>query len=880
MRRARFEREMREEFRLHVEERMAELVAEGIPPRRARRQARMEFGGADKFQEQCRERGGFGFRDSLRMDVVYAGRNLLRHRVLSLTVIATLALGMGASSGLFALINLVAMRGPVEGGAGGFARVYAVHAGFGGNPSDPMMNSWRDYSGFREASSFSQMAAWAASGVHADGEPGDDLDTSLYVTCNLFAVYGLQRPAHGRLLEPADCEQQRKVAVIADTLAQRLFGHAAEAVGNAVSFGGHPLTVVGVVTTPFAGQMDQIGAGTWLPYPLHRYLTDTPEWSEQPDLPQLAIEGRLRAGVTEAAAAAELRGVAARIDAAHPGFGRRMLAVTNGSIAELPGIEAQVRWGLSLAVFLTTLLALIAAANVTAVLLARAHARRQEVAVRLSLGGSRARLARMLLTETALLAVLAAGGAAWIAVRLPRAAAALLSDGAHPFTLHSLRPDWHVFAYLAALTAIVGVLAGVSPASESLRADVNGTLKGRQRAASAHRGHRLRHSLTAAQVALSMVLLLLAICFTRARSGLLRGADQDHGYAAAQLLAPEIAARSGGPNGVGTAYPMLRQMMGALPRVSGVAFASLLPFTTGSLALAEPGGVRIAASNRVSSEYFEVAGIRVLAGRGFMPQDQGCRRAVCAAVVSQAFVTRSHHGLGAVLHPARAPGQAASPSLQIVGIVADTTGLLDGEAEAEVYQAWSPALPGYRALVRFSGPSAPLEQTAAAVLRGRFPGARIEAPTVAELSRTRVEAVSRGRLRQVQMLLLLLGVSAVALTAIGLYGTFAFLLGQRTKEMGIRIAFGARARDIYRLAAATGAWPLGTGLALGLGLYALVAGLLRHLMSGPGGLGISLWGPGVLASGLGLMLLAATAAAWAPTRRACGADPVAALREE
>jgi len=878
MRRTQFERDMKEELRLHREDRAAELMAAGRSARQARRQARMEFGGSDKYEEQCRESSGFLLLDGLLADLGYAARNLARHRLLSLTVVATLAVGMGASSGLFALINLVLLRGPVVGS--GFVRVYAGHTSFRANPGDPMMNSWRDYAAFRQARSFRQLSAWAASGVHADG---DQLDASLYVSCNLFDVYRLERPAQGRLLEAADCDQQHPVAVIADTLAQRLFGSPAAAVGRTANFRGHPVTVVGVVTTPFAGQMDQIGAGAWLPYTLHRYLSATPEWAEQPDVPQLAVEGQSRPGVSPAAAEAELHGIAAREDAQHPELGRhQLLALTNGSIAQTPGVGTQARFGLALAVLLVTLLALIAALNVTAVLLARAHARRQEVAIRLSLGGSKARLARMLLTETTLLALIAAAGAAWIAMRLPRAAAAFLSDGTHPFTLHSLRPDWHVFVYLAALTLLVGLLTGLSPASEALRADVNETLKGRQRGLPlAGASLRLRRSLTAGQVALSLVLLLLAICFTQARAGLLRGVEADHGYAAAQLLAPEVAARGGGPGPVRGDYFDLELALAAMPRIEGVAFARALPSQPATLALATPNGVRIVAYNEVSPEYFPVVGVRLLAGRGLTDQDAGCRRAMCPAVVSQTFSRRARAGLGAVLQLASVPGRRTPvAALQVVGIAADTRGLIDDQPEAELYRAWDPARSGYRPLIRFAGPAAPLTEAAQEVLRRRFPGAIVSASTVAQLTQARVEAVSRGRLRQVQTLLLLLGISAMALTLIGLYGTFAFLLGQRAKEMGIRIAFGARARDIYRLAASAGAGPLVGGLGLGLVLYVAVAGLLQHWMSEPGGLALYFWRPGVLAGGMGLMLLAGAAAVWGPARRACATDPVAALREE
>lgn len=882
MKRRRFEDDMKDEMRAHLDERAGELIADGLTPRAARRQARLEFGGLDKYQEQCRERSGFGFWDGVRADLRYAGRNLLRHRLMSLTAIATLAAGMGVSSGLFALINIVALRGPVTDAGGEFVRVYSSRANFLQNPGDPMMNSWSDFQAFRGARALGMLAAWAASGVHADNQPTDALDTSLYVSCNFFEVYGLARPQQGRVLEPDDCLQQRPVAVISDALARRLFG-SATAPGRSVNFRGHPLTVVGVVTTPFAGQIDQIGAGAWLPYSLHRYLTNTPEWSEQPDLPQLAVEGRLRPGMSITGAAAELRGIAAREDAMRPDLKRHELVrVTNGSIAGTPGVGPQARWGLTLAVILISLIALIAAANVTAVLLARAHARKQEIAVRLSLGGTKARLARMLLTESTMLALIAAVCAIGIALPLPRLAAAFLSDSVHPFTLHSMRPDWHVFAYLAALTLLAGTLAGFSPASESLKADISASLKGRQRGiALSGSNRRLRLGFTAAQVGLSLILLLLALCFTHARAGLLQGAKEGHGYAAAQLLWPEVQFRNANPAPTASFDSGLQHALEALPRTHGVAFAQALPSLPSSIELRTIDGIRTASFNQVSPEYFAVAETPLLSGRGFTAADASCRGQICAAVISRTMARRLDLRLGAILHQAAPPGErSAGPDLAVVGIAADTTGLLDGLPVAMVYEAWSPQRSVYHPLVRFEGAAASIAAAAQTLLHQRYPTARVTVTTVQSLELARAEVVSHGRLRQVQMLLLLLGVAAVALTAIGLYGTFAFLLAQRNKEMGIRIAFGASRRNIYGLAAAAGARPLIAGMMLGLALYAAVALLLRHLMAGPGGLAIYFWRPAVIGSAIGLMLLSGLAAVWGPARRACSTDPMAVLREE
>ncbi|MGH9481111.1 MAG: ABC transporter permease [Terriglobales bacterium] len=881
--RRQFERDMRDEMELHIHEHAADLQRDGVEQREALRLARIRFGRAEKFREGCRASGGYAFSDLLRADLRYAARSLARQRGISAAMVLTLGVGIGISCGLFALANAVVLRGPT--GGKGFVRISASYAAL--PPGlDPMANSWRDYAAFRDSQALASLAAWGGAGSGpVAGEAATDLNVPLAVTCNFFEVYGLARPERGRLLAADDCGMQRPVAVITDTLAREHFGGADRALGQSLTLHGVQLTVVGIVRAPFAGQIDQIDTGIWIPYSLRPLVSGQPGWEEQPDIPQLAVEGQLRAGATQAAAQAELRGIARRVDGMHPELGRhRWVEVTDGSLAATPEVRRQAAWGIGLTVLLITLIGLIAAANVTSMLLARGQARRQEMAIRLTMGASGARLLRLLGAELLLLAAMASAMGAWLAWRLPPLLAAVLADPNHPFTLHSLTPDGRVFVYLGGITLLAAALAGMSPALETLRVDVAETLKGKRGLpGGGSPKRRVRQVLMAGQVALSFVLVTLALSFTAARRALVPLAAAEHGYRSGTVLAPRIA--RAGPAPSDAAYRAQAQLLGALPGADTVAMADAWPGSLDRLPLAaKTRAAEVVAGNRVSPEYFRALGIAIIAGRGFAAADAGCRAAVCPAVVSLEFARRfggAQPALGKVLHPARGGQRALGhPDLQIVGVAANTKGELDGAPEAVVYQVWSPAEAGYLPLVRFSGPPGAFEAAARRALRRAFPGSALTVRTLLERAQERAQNVSQGRLRQLQWVLLLLGVAAVMLTAAGTYGNLAFELGRRTREMGVRIALGASRVKIYALCARAAGGAVGAGLAAGMMLYALVAMALQRLMAHGNGPLLQFWSPAVLLGGVGLVAAAGVLAGGRPARRATRTDPVAALREE
>lgn len=873
---SRFEREMRREMRGHVAERTAELRASGLSRRAALRQARIEFGSMDKYQELCRETSRLPYWDAFAKDLQHALRSLRRQPLLAFTVVATLGIGMGVSAALFSLVNAVALEPPVANA--GFVRIYSTTADGG-----LLGGTWREYTAYRESAAFATLAAWAPAGaVHLHG--GSAADLPVLVTCNFFQVYGTAAPIAGRWLSSGDCAQRRAVVVIASTLARERFGAEDTGLGRTLAFNDHNLTVIGIVRTPYAGQIDQIGAVAWIPGTLSSLLNGKPGWEERPDTPQLAIEGRLQRGASQAQAATAVRAIAANLDAEHPWLGgHTQVEVSNGSLAQTPGVGATALWAIGLATFLASLLALIAAANITGVLLARANRRHREVAVRLALGASRARILRLLATETLLLVAIAAAGALWIAAALPRLIAARLSGPGQPFTLHRLAPDARVLGYLALLALLAGLLAALSPALESLRFQLVETLKGRNSLLAQPSRHG-RSLLTVAQAALSLVLLTTALAFTAAQRGVLQRAVEGHGYDAAHVLWLELTPRDAvlPPAPSPARARALAQRLAALPGVQGVAFASLPPVFSEQLELRGPGGEPWSVpTDRVSPEFFAVAGIPMIAGRGFSRDDADCAAPVCPVVVSREFLRRDPDArVGTLLRPMDSRNQALPPTLEIVGVAANTTDQLQDLPQAIVYQAWSPGHEAYGMLVRFHGPAAPAQSMVAGVLRQTHPDTDVVVRTLAELVLRRAQIVSRGRLAQVRALLVVLGAGAVALTMLGLYGTLAFQMARRAHELGIRTALGATRADMYRLALRATAVPLGWGLAAGLGLYAALATGLHALTSGPGGLTIFFWQPQVVAAGIALLVAAAALAVWRPARRATRLDPMAALREE
>jgi predicted permease len=423
--------------------------------------------------------------DSFLLDLRYALRGLRSSPVLSFSVVLTLIFGIGLNAGAFAVVAGIVFRSRVEKDPATFFQALPPSGA-------PFGSSTADFRAIRDrAQTVTSVAAWATANMRLNGDPRGSLVQ--FVSCGFFRLYGLEQAKIGRLLQEKDCGGER-VAVLAEELWSERFHADPGLVGSTIWLGGHPFTVVGVVPARFSGRLR--GPGIWIPY-------TTPGEVARP---WLTIEGRFLPGRSRQEAAAELSAIAGSA-----------ITLTDGSLIEMPAARTAALFAVPLFIGAMMLLLLLACTNVTVLLLSRAAARRYEMGVRLALGANRGRLLRMAATEGVLLAAIAGVASAFAARLVPAAIEKIVPQMPH----YPMNVDWIVFAYLGGITLAAGILAGMAPAAESLRMELSGSLK-RQR-----EKWRVRDVLIAAQVAISLVLLIGAALFARTQLRLLAGGQTE-----------------------------------------------------------------------------------------------------------------------------------------------------------------------------------------------------------------------------------------------------------------------------------------------------------------------------------------------------------------
>jgi predicted permease len=867
--RSSFERGMDEELRFHLESRTAHLVKTGLSPAAARRQARLEFGNPSAWQEQCRDARRLPLLDDFVADVRFALRGFRHQKLLSAVVIATLTFGIGISSGVFTIFSRIALQGPVERDPDSFVHIYTSSTTDRARPRPFAQASVEEYVAFRDGLR-SVRALAASSGfktrLHDDAAEAAHL---WLVTCNFFDVYGPERPERGRLLQRSDCETAAPVMVLSHTGWLSQFGGDESVVGRTVPVAGIPVTIVGVA--PRSDASMKFGSA-WLPYTLRGRLKlgDDPRLMTDGHYGHgrwLTLTGRLAPGATREEAAAELAVIAARQDIAHPGRTSGTV-VTNGAAANEPASRSTVRSVVALVMGALSCLVLIACANVATLLLSRAEARQKEVAVRLSLGAGRARVMRMLLTETLTLAALAGAASLYVAYQVPMIIVAWMV-GTPPEM--SMAPDWRVFAYLAGTICLAGVAAGLAPALESMRVDVLGSLKGRRSTFGTLSGSRFRAILVGVQVALSFVLLIGSSLFLVTHYQTI---SRQVGFETERILMPRVVYRRSAGAPAPPSPAALAELLRQVPGMRSIVFAHTAP-VFGSpktdVTLAD-GSVRTVSINEVSPGYFDTLELPILRGRALDERDVPCERGPCHAVVSESFARQ----ILRMPDPVGQTVQAKSGATwRIVGLARDTTVNQMNEADPpQLYLPWTADGRPYQALVRFTGSPATYAPAVAAALRQRFPGALVDVNTLRWPIEQWVDQVGK-----VEALVVALGGAAVALAAMGIFGIVSFAVARRRKELGVRVALGAGRRDIYTSVMGTVIRPVAIGLACGAGL-AVPTGIVFGRVLAKLRLSATAADPLVYA-GAGFVLLGVIVAALiVPARRAASIDPVIALRTE
>jgi putative ABC transport system permease protein len=788
-------------------------------------------------------------------DLRFSVRLATRSPFLTCAVVATLALGVGLDAGVLSIVDGSVRRPRVQHDPDSFVHVQVdFESRTRRSRAELFSTTAADYLVYRESvESLSDLAAWHAVRAAVADDAGPTL--AMLVSCNFFNVYGLRHAFIGRAFTPADCSGTERLAVISEEVWRSRFAADPQIAGKSIEINGEPIAVIGVLPANFAGQLR--GPGYWMPLHMQPMFFRNVDLTRDAHTPWLALEGRLRAGFSRAAARHELDMLAVQQDRQHADR-KTTISLTNGSVLEDPLLGRTAALVMLLTMSGLTLVLAIACANVTVLLLSRAAARQREIAIRVSLGASRSRLVVMLLTEGVSLAVMALPLSAYLAYEVPRIAKAMVPM----LPYYNMRPNLAVFGYMVLLTAAVGCLAGLAPATESLRLNIWRGTHGRDTFQLLGTHWRMRDVLIASQVAMSLVLLIGAGVFVRAQSAIRHhdpGLDTEHTLA----MPLRVAAAT---------LPVLMDRVRGLPGVYSVAVAQaspfdgeLMPTTTVRRADQSEAPARQTVSvNAVSPEYFRTVKLPVLHGRAFARPP-----APTEVVISQSLA----RALWASEDPIGRDLLDESGRVQsVIGVARDVDVL--SASPPTMYRPRSDGEPGGVLLVNVEGSTSAVAERMRELLMELAPSAVVQPVTLA----TAFEDLAN-RFAVLVRFVGFLGVVGIVLAVIGIYGVVAFAVSGRTKEVGIRMALGASKPVVMRMLLSSGIAPVAAGLTVGLLVAVAAAEVLRSVLSGTP-VPIDVRDPMIFGSVTTVLIATVLAAMSLPAWRATASNPMDALRQE
>ena len=880
--RERFEDEMRAELEFHLQARIDDLIASGVSRAEAQRRARMELGTSDAIREDCRESRGLRLVDTAVQDVRYAWRMMRKTPGFTAAAIVSLALGIGANTAIFTLVDAVMMRVlPVQ--DPGSLR-YLAH-GTGDNPGlSSNYALFERYAALTDV--FDGVTAYNNNGLKVSTPDGIESVDSLWVSGNFHAVMGIPIAlGRGFATEPDRNVGGSMIAVISDHYWARHFNRAPDVLGKTLVANGHTVTIVGVTAPEFTGPTP--GTRPDITLPLSVRVLDEKEFLDQHDTwTSLAIVARLKPGIAEsqALAAADVALRQFMSEEENAWVARRApeaFAQARFISAARGGLSLRQRYATPLMVLMAMvgLILLIASANVANLMLVRGEARAREVAIRLCVGGGRSRLIRQFLTESLLLALL--GAALGVALASWGTGAIMaFFDALEAPVLIDVAPNPRVFAFTAAITLITALLFGLLPALKTTRVDLTPALKEGAVQARTPRRWLAGHALVVSQLALGLVVIAVAGLLARSLYNL---KTLDAGFNGDRVLVFTL-------DSYGTSldsqqrtalYDELLARLRTLPGVSHVAASRSVPVhTSGNARLLdlpgspETGMDRSAFTNMITPGYFGTFGIRMLRGRDFNDHDTEASTRV--AIINTAMA-RLYFGdrdaLGQTIG-FFTETEDNKPRLTVVGIVEDTHQMnLRERAPAAVYtpltQEEAPSWLNFE--IRVVRDPAALAPAATAAARS------VSKDVVIRYVRTMEQQVNASLVRE-RLLETLSGgfaVLALILTAVGLYGVMSYSVSRRGREIGIRMALGARRGDVlWHMLRQTLVVSL-CGIAGGVAVVLLISSYFSSLL-----FGLSERDPYTLAAVAVGLLITASVAGFFPARRAATIDPVRAIKTE
>src|SRR5262245_42545031 len=875
----RVEEELSEELQYHLERLIDHHIAAGASPHQARYAALRDMGAMEPRKEECRDARGLRLIDAVRSDVRYSVRQLRKYPVFTAAAVLTIAVGIGPNAAMATIISSVFKPLPVSDAD----RLAVLATTVGGNPRVWQRVAYPDLQDYRiSGTPFSDIAAWDLRPVGLTVDGHTDRLVATAVSGNYFSTLRLD-PAAGRLILPSDGEfgGAQPIAVLSHSYWSRRFGASTSIVGRDVRIDGRLFTVVGVAPKDFHGTFALFSSELYVPLQLfesHARLLNR-------DVLAVRVLARMKPGVTLDQARASIDAAAQRLESDHPSTnaGRRVRVYSERLARPEPQSASQAPILAALFLLLVGAVLLIACANVLGLFLAKGLGRGREMAIRRALGASRSDLIRLCLVEALVVSLLGASGGAIAGIALVRTLASVATVPSLPLFLN-FTLDWTTVSYLGILLVVTTLLIGVLPALRASRVDPLNDLSECKTSTDGRRRQLIRKGLAVAQIAGSVVLLVVCGLFIR---GVQTVQSVDLGFDPRQVLlaSTDPAAIGYDVERARVFYKSLDAAVEALPDVESAAASAFVPFGTGnstSYIAAEhqppPSSTTgsLADKHFVTGDYFRAIGTPLVQGRTFSSVDtKGSPR---VAVVNEALAARLWPGEDPLGRRFRSSADLGT-SFEVVGVVPNARYRL-GEI-------------GGDAIPRFFVSLDQFDEVALTLhVRSRTP--------VAETLRSRVtETIHRldsavpvydvyslerqindsgggfGGVRGAAVITGVLGVLALALALVGTYGVLSFTVKARTREIGIRMAFGLTPDRVFGMLLREG-WNVAfLGLTIGIVVSFAAGKVIEGFL-----FGVVPYDPVTLLAVVIVMGAMSTIVGLLPARRASRMNPVETLRYE